>query len=355
MPKSGLPRSVSRRALLAGAGGLTASALASPYVSAQTRERLVVRDAGGVHQQAVVEAFNRPFSQMTGVEVVPAAAGPDPLAQVRAMVGARNYIWDVVLMRRSGAELLARDGMFEELAWTNADMQDIMPQARSRVFMGIDVFASVWGYRTNSVRGQPNTWADFWDVRQFPGRRALPRNAVDVIEQALLSDGVAAANLYPLDVPRALRRLDAIKPHISVWWTGGAQAAQLIQTGEVDMVATWNARLQAPIDEGAPVRIVWNQGLGGIEGWTIPRGNPKRELCQRYIEFCARPDRQAAFSQVISYGPTNPKAYAYITPQRAAMLPTSPANVAGIVYSNEEFWSLNQERIQEQFLAWLRS
>ena len=40
--------------------------------------------------------------------------------------------------------------------------------------------------------------------------------------------GVPMDKVYPMDVERAFRAMDRIKPHVNVWWTTGAQPAQLL-------------------------------------------------------------------------------------------------------------------------------
>src|SRR6516165_2101981 len=49
---------------------------------------------------------------------------------------------------------------------------------------------------------------------------------------ALLADGVPRDKLYPLDIDRAFKKLDRIKPHIKVWWREGNQSQQLIRDSE---------------------------------------------------------------------------------------------------------------------------
>lgn len=349
--------SISRRtALKSFAAAVGGAVVSAPFVKrANAAETLVIRDAGGVYQTAVTEAYHKPFTQLTGIQIVPVSATTDPLAQVKAMVEAKSYTWDVVLNRIGGADLLGEQGFLEPIDWSGAEMNDLIPRAKSKFLMGTDVFASVFGYRTDTVKGAPESWADFWDIKKFPGRRSLSKNAIDTLEQALLADGVAPDKLYPLDIPRALKKLDQIKASVSVWWTGGAQASQMLKTGEADLVASWNARVQAPIDDGAPVKLVWNQGLYGVEGWTIPKGNPKRDLGQKFIQFCAKPDRQAAFAKVISYGPTNPKAFDHIAADRAAILPTAKEHFGKMIYQDHVYWSKNQEQALEQFNKWLLS
>jgi len=90
-------------------------------------------------------------------------------------------------------------------------------------------------------------------VKKFPGRRALRNHPIATLEAALMADGVAPDKLYPLDVDRAFRKLEEIKPNVTVWWTSGAQSAQLLTTAEVDMVMAWNGRITALTKEGAKV------------------------------------------------------------------------------------------------------
>ncbi len=105
--------------------------------------------------------------------------------------------------------------------------------------------------------GERGKRADFWDVRRFPGNRGLcisdsPRTLIF----ALLADGVPREKLYPLDLDRAFKKLDEIKPHIKVWWREGNQSQQLIRDGEVDMMSIWNARATELKQQGVPVELV---------------------------------------------------------------------------------------------------
>ncbi len=143
----------------------------------------------------------------------------------------------------------------------------------------------------------------------------------------MLADGVTLDKLYTLDVDRAFKSLDKIKPHIAIWWTSGAQSMQAIQSGDVDMLSLWNRRAQAAKDAGAPVTIVWNQGLYSIEGWGIPKGTPRADIAKQFVRFCADAKRQAVLTQTLAYGLTNRKAFELITLQRAPLLPTAPDNI----------------------------
>lgn len=170
-----------------------------------------------------------------------------------------------------------------------------------------------------------------------------------------MADGVAAKDLYPLDVDRAFKKLDELKPHVDIWWTGGAQTSQLLKTGEVDLMYTWNGRAQVAIDDGAPVEFVWNQAMWAFEGWSILKGGPNIDLCREFIEYAAQASAQAKFTPHVAYGPTNPGAYAYIDKERAKVLPTNPEFFKQLVEVNTDWWGTNKEAVGERFNSWLLS
>jgi putative spermidine/putrescine transport system substrate-binding protein len=348
------PVNMQRRQLLQ-ASGLAAGAMALPSaVWAQARQ-IVVSDPGGPYTTAYRKAFYDPFEKATGIKVVSVARESQPLAQFIAMVQTRNYIWDVTTLTLSGEiPLLQSRGLLEPIGLKASDFPGLMPEAVTENWLGVDVYATTLAYRTDKFgTNGPKTWADFWDVKKFPGRRSLRRNPLDTLEQALMADGVTPDKLYPLDLDRAFKSLDRIKPHITTWWANGAQSMQLIQSGEVDMISAWNGRSQSAIDGGAPVSIVWNQGLYSIEGWGIPKGTPRAEMAKTFVRFCGDAKLQAAFTDDLAYGPTNLKAYEFISPKRAAALPTAQQNIKGLVLPSPEWWHQNREKVAERFNSWI--
>jgi putative spermidine/putrescine transport system substrate-binding protein len=351
------PENPSRRQLLK-AGAATALVCALPSVVRAADKQLIVSDPGGPYTVAYRKAFYDPFEQATGIKVVSVARESQPVAQFSAMVKTRNFVWDVTTLTISAdIPYLQEQGYLEPIGLSASEYPDLLPEAITENFLGVDVYSTVLAYRTDTFTAGkgPQSWADFWDVKKFPGRRCLRRSPLDTLEQALLADGVGLDALYPLDVDRAFKSLDKIKPHIDLWWTSGAQAMQAIQSGEVDMISTWNGRAQAAIDNGAPVQIVWNQGLYSIEGWAVPKGTPRAEMAKQFVRFCADAKRQAAFTDTLAYGPTNRKAFDVIPAERAALLPTAPQNLANMRLPSPQWWAENRTAVTERFNAWILS
>src|SRR3546814_14999351 len=92
------------------------AAAAGAYLPFSTRaqgrrpDSITVRDPGGSYVDAFREAFYLPFEKKTGIKVVSAVAAHNPTAQIKAMVEAKSYTWDVALLARSDEQLLAEIG-----------------------------------------------------------------------------------------------------------------------------------------------------------------------------------------------------------------------------------------------------
>lgn len=347
---------ISRRHMLmaTSASVVVAGTAASRSALAQDGQ-LTVADPGGPFKEAFGEAFYVPFQEATGTEIANIAREHQPTSQVQAIVETGSYSWDVVTVTMADQILLGERDLLEKLDMSGEHVENLIPEAKTDVWMGTDVYATILAYRADTVEKAPQSWADFWNVEEFPGRRALRRSPIDTLEIALLADGVAPDELYPLDIERALNKLSEIRPSIDVWWTGGAQTSQLLQSGEVDMLPTWNGRAQTVIDEGTPVEMMWNGGLYSIEGWAIPKGNPRADLGREFIKFCADPERQAAYTDKLAYGPTNPKAYDFISEERAKVLPTAPQNFENMILADQQWWGEHKDEAEQRFNEWLLS
>src|ERR1035437_10116667 len=232
----------SRRRLLHTDAGAAAAFALPASVLAQSRQ-IVVAEPGGPYSGAYRKAFFDPFEKATGIRVVSVVREAQPVAQFTAMVETKNYIWDVTtLALGSDIPILEARGLLEPIGLKAAEFPGMMPGSVRENWLGVDVYSTVIGYRSDKFgTNRPQNWADFWDVKKFPGRRGMRSNPLDTLEEALMADGVPIDKLYPLDVDRAFRSLDKIKPQVA-WWTSGAQSAQLIQSGEVDMICAWNGR-----------------------------------------------------------------------------------------------------------------
>ena len=132
------------------------------------------------------------------------------------------------------------------------------------------------------------------DVGRLLGREEVPgqpihdNNAVRAAQFALVADGVPPDKVFPMDVDRAFKKLDQIKPHIKVWWTQGNQSQQLLRDGEVDMMVMWNARASELRSRG--IRSSWC-GTGRPSPPRCGASRRARPTGRRPGSSCSSPSR----------------------------------------------------------------
>ena len=225
---------------------------------------------------------------------------------IKTQAASGKPTWDVVDTPTGYCLRGGEQGLIEKLDFSKLPNAAAMPAAyRSDYSVAYEFYSSVLAYSTKTFAAgaAPSSWADFWDVKKFPGRRALRNHPIATLEAALMADGVAPDKLYPLDVERAFRKLEEIKPHITVWWTSGAQSAQLLNDGEVDMEMAWNGRVSAVANEGAKVAFTYNQGILQSTSLCILKGAPNLATAVRFLNEAVDPVLQANLPLHIDYGP----------------------------------------------------
>ncbi len=292
-------------------------------------ETLSFAGYGGEPQKVQDKAFFQPAKRALGVTVLQDSHGG--YAKIKAQVLSGNPSYDLVALGCAEAARAAKEGLLEPIDYSLIpNAKDLDAPLRAQYYVGEWTFSTVISWNTKTVKNPPKTWAQFWDVKAFPGKRALSANARQMLEIALLADGVPADKLYPIDVDRAFKSLEKIKPHLTLWWSSGAQSVQLLNDGEVDLAAMWNGRVQAAIDGGAPADYTYNNGVFDVECFMVPKGTKKKELAMKVINVMLDAKNQATAASMIDYGPVNPRAYdtGIIPPDRQKRLPSSPDNLS---------------------------
>lgn len=323
---------------------LVVAGLASAALGSSQKEVVVVA-WGGSTQDAMREAYFKAFEQATGIKVTEDTT-PDN-ARIRAMVEAKNVTWDVVEIAEGDMIALAALGFLERVSDKYLDPQtkaELYPGAIHEYGVAMLKYSQViaWNTKKYSQQTAPKNWREFWDVKNFPGRRTLFSGTyvIPPLEVALLADGLPPDKLYPLDIDRAFRSLDRIKPHIVKWTTSPPQAMQMLITGEADLALTPYSRAsKAKYDDKAPVDFHFNEALLLVDYWSIPKGAPHYENALQFIAFASEAKRQAKFVTLQRLGPTNRNAFKFLTNEQAAALPTYEPNLKTQINYNMAFWA----------------
>ncbi|XBS68148.1 ABC transporter substrate-binding protein [Acerihabitans sp. KWT182] len=319
-------------------------------------ESLTVISFGGQNKDAQEKAFYQPFSA-AGKGTIEAGEYNGEMAKIRAMVETGQVGWDVVEVEGPELRRGCDEGLFEPLDWSKlGDKSEYVNGAATECGAGIFLWSTVLTYDAQKLKKAPTSWADFWNVKDFPGKRALRKSAKFTLEIALLADGVKREDVYAqlatkAGVDRAFKKLDQIKPQIQ-WWESGAQPLQWLVSGDVVMTSAYNGRVAAANKEGHDFQMVWADSLYDLDNWAIVKGSKHKALAEQFIAFANLPENQKVFAENIPYGPTNKKAIGMIDPAIAKGLPTAPDNLANALPVDTQFWIEHGEELEQRFNAW---
>ena len=349
---------------------LTTALIATGF--AASAQELNVVSWGGAYTVSQVEAYHKPFTEMTGIKVNSIDAD-NPATPLKAQVEAGNVSIDLADIELSDAIRLCDEGLLEEIdpamlpaapdGTPAAD--DFVPGAIQDCAVANIVWATVVAYDASKFpENPPSTLADFFDTEKYPGKRGLLKAAKRSLEMALVADGVPGSEVYEVlgteeGVARALAKLDTIKDSV-VWWEAGAQPPQLLADGEVVMTTGYNGRIfNAMIAESKPFNIIWDGAYMDYDLWAIPKGAPHLEDAKKFLAFSTDTQRLADQAKYISYGPARKSSSALVgmyqdgKTEMAPHMPTNPDNLINPIWTDPTVWADHDVELNEKFNAWL--
>lgn len=353
---------ISRRKCLVSAATALPIAATWPRSSWAQQKSFTYSGSGGVVSDVERSVYLQPFGGATGMKVDYVSTEAQRMAQLEAMVRAGRTSWDVMEISATDYPLGVKKGLFEAIDYSKADPTNVLPpMARLSHGVGAAAFSTVMVVRRDK---QPTgksmaSWADFWDVKTFPGPRTLRGRPQYNLEFALLAEGVAAKDLYKVlatkeGVDRAFKKLEVIKPHIAKWWVSGAESVQLLNDGEAFFGTTYNGRVGKLQSSGIPAEIVWNGSAMHLTLVGIPKGAKNLADSHEYVRIrTTQPIPMRKYIEQLPYPGFAPRLYEGMKEDLIRTFPTYPKNVAVQFNSDESFWSDNLDKIEERWNEWL--
>jgi len=354
-----------RAQLLAGLLLVAPVALAAPT-------SLTIATWGGAYEASQRKAYFEPFTAETGIAIETAeyAGGVEP---VRRQIAAGEVQWDLVDMTMAdhrqacSAGLLKPmpDGVLAPAPDDTPAQRDFLPGSFTPCGVAHIVFSTVLAFDKRAYPGaQPYRIGHLFMPDQYPGQRALQKRPDAILEWALLSYGVPAADLYSLlSTERGLRlafeRLETIREHI-VWWRDPAEAVRLLVDGEASIASGYNGRFfEAAVVQNRPVEIIWDGQVYELETWGVVQGSDNPEAAWDFIRFATRTGSLARQASYIAYGPTRRSAarrvgnHADTGVGMKPHMPTAPAHLDNAIRKDADWYARTRTRLNERFDAWL--
>lgn len=303
--------------------------LRSSDAFAQAKE-LVLVNWGGDAITAYDAAYGQPFTKDTGIVVKMDGSGPTEGA-IEAQYKSGSPTWDLVDVDPFSAITLGAKGMLEPIDYAVVDKGKMRPGFGWEYAASTYFFSYVIAYDSEKFGDTaPTGMADLFDVAKFPGKRSLYKWGVSSWEAALLADGVAPADLYPLDLKRAHDKIAAFNENVVTYWGGGAESQSVLLDGEASMAIVWSTRASLiEQDSGGRIKFIWDQGLISPGALAVLKGNPGgRDAAMQFIASAQDPEKQLVMFDKLGQGPANPAADALIPGDKKNFNPVDPANMA---------------------------
>ncbi|MFC3073173.1 polyamine ABC transporter substrate-binding protein [Shinella pollutisoli] len=277
---------------------------------------------GGVAADAQKSAIVEPFIEATGINVVMDA--PSDYAKAEIQVKSGQVTWDVLTAEPFFIEKQC-GVLFEPIDTTIVDTSGFEASDYSTCFVPSYKASYFLAYNKDMVGDNPpQNWADFFDLQKYPGKRALHNYATSgALEAALLADGVKRDELYPLDLPRAIRKLDSIKDSI-VFYNTGSEQQQLMEAETPVMVQAWASRFLEATRNGAPYVPQWADNLGYTDSLAVLKGSKNKDAAMKFIAYATSAEAQTRLDELLPYGPVTRDAKPKLPPDMEALLVTNP-------------------------------
>ncbi|GGP00568.1 extracellular solute-binding protein [Nonomuraea glycinis] len=331
---------------------LAATAACGANSSTEATKTLTWASTGGQFQEDEKKALQAPFTAKSGTQFV--NVSPADASQVKAMVASGNTAWDLANMSWIYAGAYCGE-LYEKLDDPALDRSKFPPGTTHDCFVPTYRYANVFSYNADMFKGEaPSKIADFFDVKRFPGKRIVhdyPKSGL--LEAALVADGVAPDKVYPLDLERALRKLDTIKSSLVFAPSYGA-IQQMMVDKQGSMVLTVTARSIVTAQSGANLKAVWDFTTVDIGALVIPKGSPNKALAQQALAFVTEPAQAKAYAELTGTAPARAdvdiSTIGYSDVQKAfnAFLPDRGT----LLEQDKPWWIENTDMVTKRWTSW---
>lgn len=303
---------LSRRSMLKSTVGGGAVLLAAPaIVRAQTREIFI----GGPGIPGLTDGLFPIIEEKTGIKVL--FEGTNSLINYEKLTANRDRPNMTVTMMDDPVLVLAeRDGLIQPLGTSIPNLVDVIAGAKPMDAAWVNWCQPMcsFAYNTDSVTEPPTSYAEAWDERYRERVVLISMRITQAIAPLLAAThqatGAPLAECLPL-WREGIARLKELKPNILQVSTNYAQAQQLNETGECDLLLSPDSRSTllrkaqgAPVDQAYPEEGVFAMPAGV----ALVKGGPNEDLGREFINELMSPETQSYVAANFFSKPTNARA-----------------------------------------------
>ena len=346
--------------------GLGITVIPTPAQSASGDNEITFTSWVGPYMRSQMLGFVRPYEKENDVRVHVASYNGG-INEIRDQVESANVTWDVVDLTQADSLRACNEGLLERIDHAtlpngidgSSARSDFVEGALNPCGVGVIVWGTAYAYNHDQFNlSPPSTIADFFDVKKYPGKRAIRNDPTVIMEWALMADGVAREDVYSTletedGIARALKKMDAIKPGLQLWQTG-RQPVRLLKGGDVAMSMVWaTTGATASLEADSNFSMVMDGRVIELDLFGIPKGSRYKEEALEFIRYASSSRSLANMVSYLPNGPTRKSSMALLSDDTLKQIPNGPAYDSQLsILSDAGWWSRNHAVLEEAFQAW---
>lgn len=172
---------------------------------------------------------------------------------------------------------------------------------------------------------------------------------------ALLADGVPVEDLHPMDVDRAFKKLDELRPNVGLWWTSGDQSIQGFRTAEYDAGFMWLTRAMALKNEGQPIAWSYDGALFVGDRYAVVKGAPHKAEALRMLKFFLDSSKiQGKICEALACTPPSTDGFQYMSAEARTNMPSAEQIKSKMVVPDAEWINANKTMLIDRWNAWMQ-
>jgi len=314
------------------------------------QNELVIVNWGGDAVTAHKEAWAKRYEEKhQGMKAIIDGSGPSS-GKIKAMVESGKVTWDLCDRNNVAAVDLGNQGLLEEVDYSIVDPNAVPEHFRGKWGLGAYYYSFALTWDTEAFEQAPQNWSDLWNVKDFPGTRTLRKNFEGQLEAALLADGVAPEDIYPLDVDRAIEKIKEIKED-TIFWGSGSESQQIMRDGDAVIGNLWHTRSSIVNRETeGRVDYTFNQAILFAGAWIQPKGAPAGKQAWEFAAAAQDPQSQVEVFKALGSGPINPAAAALVPEDMRQRDAGNPDNLSVQIAADAEWYATDYANILNRYL-----
>ena len=260
---------------------------------------------------------------------------------------------------------------YHQILPDNMDLADYVWNGLQPCAVGHSVWADLITYDSTLFLNKPEpvSFEDFFNIEDFPGKRAIKKTPRALAEWSLMLDGVRRQDVYSAltgddawsQVEIALELLD----QQILWVDHDHEALELLDQGHASFALVSSQNLVRRIEERKKYElpynhyeVIWSEAIAHMNMLAVPKKRQlpvqsgPQEKTLEFLRYVMDPYRNLQLSTTLGYAPVSRLHTGFIDETYRAVIPID-TQLDSLFWSNDKWWREAGYEIEVKFRQYL--